>query len=80
LPYENYFSLGHKHLARGNRRCGKRRVNIHLFSKELRAKFMLETQSGGRPSILQQVCITKIISVWGINISFRVIEDVEKEG
>jgi hypothetical protein len=39
---------------------------------------VLKIQSGGWTSILQHDCLTKIISVWGINISLRVIEDVEK--
>jgi hypothetical protein len=36
LPNKNYFILGHKHLAPGNRRCGKRRVAIQMFLRELR--------------------------------------------
>jgi hypothetical protein len=39
LPFENYFILRHKHLAPGNRRCGKRRVAIQMFSTELREIF-----------------------------------------
>jgi hypothetical protein len=39
-PHENtYFSLGHKHLALGNRSFGKRRVAIQPFSKEFRGNF-----------------------------------------
>jgi hypothetical protein len=33
---------------------------------------MLKIQSWGRPSILQEDCIQKIISVWGMNISLWV--------
>jgi hypothetical protein len=39
---------------------------------------VLKIQSGGWPSILKQDCLTTIISVWGINISLRVIEDAER--
>jgi hypothetical protein len=39
LNYEKYITLGHKHLPPSNRRCGKRRVAIQTFSKELRENF-----------------------------------------
>jgi hypothetical protein len=41
---------------------------------------VLKIQSGGWPSILKQDCLTKIISVWGINILLRVIEVLKKKG
>jgi hypothetical protein len=41
---------------------------------------MHKIQSWGRPSILQEDCIQKKISVWGINISLRVIYWREMKG
>jgi hypothetical protein len=41
---------------------------------------MLKIQSWGPPSILQEDCIQKNISVWGINISLRVIDLRKKKG
>jgi hypothetical protein len=41
---------------------------------------MLKIPSWGRPSILQEDCIQKNISVWSINISLRVIELQTKKG
>jgi hypothetical protein len=40
---------------------------------------MLKIQSWSRPSILQEDCIQKNISVWGINISLRVIDLCKKK-
>jgi hypothetical protein len=41
---------------------------------------VLKIQSGGWPLILEQDYVTKNISVWGKNISLRVIEDAKKTG
>jgi hypothetical protein len=41
---------------------------------------MPKIQSRGRPSILQEDCIQKNVSVWGINISLRVIDLRKKKG
>jgi hypothetical protein len=41
---------------------------------------MLKIQSWGRLSILQEDCIQKNISVWGINISLWLIDLGEKKG
>jgi hypothetical protein len=46
----------------------------------MRNFFVLKIQSGGWPLILEQDYVTKNISVWGMNISLRVIEDKEKDG
>jgi hypothetical protein len=35
LNYENYITQGHKHLAQGNKSCGKRRVLILTFWTKL---------------------------------------------
>jgi hypothetical protein len=51
LPNENYFRLGHKHLAPVIEDAEKERM---------------------------QECLTKIISVWGINISLQLIAVAEK--
>jgi hypothetical protein len=41
---------------------------------------MPKIQSWGRPSIIQEDCIQKNISVWGIKISLRVIDLGKKKG
>jgi hypothetical protein len=41
---------------------------------------MLNIQSWGRPSIIQEDCIQKNISVWGIKISLPVIDLRKKKG
>jgi hypothetical protein len=45
----------------------------------LRENITLKIESSGRPSILQEDCIQKNISVWGINISLRLIDLREKK-
>jgi hypothetical protein len=41
---------------------------------------MLKIQSWNRPSVLQEDCIQKNISVWSINISLRSIDLRKKKG
>jgi hypothetical protein len=47
---------------------------------QLQETFVLNIQFGGRPSILQGVCIMKNILVTGISLSLRVIELHKKNG
>jgi hypothetical protein len=53
---------------------------LSVFKGIKRNFVVLKIQSGGWPLILEQDYVTKNISVWGINISLRVIEDAKKDG
>jgi hypothetical protein len=76
LHHEKYFNLGHKHLALGNRVAESEGLQFGRFQGSKKETFFLpKIQSGIQPSILQGDCITKNISIWGINISLNIVAE-----
>jgi hypothetical protein len=81
LPFENYFSLWHKHLAPGNSSCGKKKGCYSTVFKGIERKlFCLKFNREVGHQSYSKIALRKlkIISVWGINISLQVIAVAEK--